>query len=142
MNKFAIIRLIIFSVLLLIILLLYSNLNYFNFSIPKVDTTLPKPKINVSAQNTQLSQGNITDATKLTNDLELVGIRGNNPNSTIIILDSGSYRLIRQGELVVGNIIFDRVDGSRAYFYNGREFSYLDIIGSEESFNKTRINLD
>ena len=33
------------------------------------------------------------------------------------------------------------IDESRAYFFDGKDYSFLDIIGSEKSFNQDRIDL-
>lgn len=139
MNKISLIRLLIFSILLTIILFFYANLNLLTFSSSNIDNTLPEPNIKLPSENKINNNASLDDAKKLNYNFELVGIRGNNPDSTIIILDSGKYRLINQGDSVVGNISFERIDGSRAYFYNGQEYSYLDIIGTEESFNKSKL---
>ena len=78
---------------------------------------------------------------KLNLDFELVGIRGNNPESTIIILEKNNYKLIEQGENITSQLSFSHVEGSRAYFFDGKDYSFLDIIGSEKSFNQDRIDL-
>ena len=139
MNKISLIRLTIFSILLVIILFFYANLSLLTFTSSNIDNTLPEPSIKLPSVNKLSNNASLDDAKKLNYNFELVGIRGNNPDSTIIILDSGKYRLISQGDSVIGNISFDRIDGSRAYFYNGQEYSYLDIIGTEESFNKSKL---
>lgn len=139
MNKISVIKLTIISILLVIILLFYSNLSLLTFTSSNINDTLPKPNIKLPTENKVSNNASLDEAKKLNYNFELVGIRGNNPSSTIIILDSGKYRLINQGDSVVGNISFERIDGSRAYFYNGQEYSYLDIIGTEESFNKSKL---
>ena len=50
-------------------------------------------------------------------------------------------KLIEQGENITNQISFSHVDGSRAYFFDGKDYSFLDIIGSEKSFNQDRIDL-
>ena len=69
-----------------------------------------------------------------------MGIRGNNPKSTIIILERDNYRLVEQGQNISSSVIFSHIDGSRAYFFDGQTYTFLDIIGTETSFNKNRIN--
>ena len=142
MNKYTILRLTLMSALLLIIVFIFTNLNFYNFNNINVSKDLPEPQISTDLPKINFPSGDIESAKKLNIDFELVGIRGNNPNSTIIILDAGKYKLVNQGEPIIANILFDRIDGSRAYFYNGTEYSYLDIIGSEVSFDKSKVNTD
>ena len=103
---------------------------------------LPKAnKVNKPTIKTEQQIGSVETAKKLTLGFELVGIRGNNPESTIIILDKNNYKLVEQGENISNQISFSHVEGSRAYFFDGKDYSFLDIIGSEKSFNQDRIDL-
>jgi len=77
----------------------------------------------------------------LTLGFELVGIRGNNPESTVIVLEKDKYRLIEQGSNVTTQIVFSHTDGSRAYFFDGKNYTFLDIIGSDKSFDQSKIDL-
>ena len=107
-----------------------------------INDQLPKPnKINKQSVSTNQQVGSIDSAQKLALGFELVGVRGNNPESTIIILDKSKYKLIEQGDNISNQISFSHVEGSRAYFFDGKDYSFLDIIGSEKSFNKDRIDL-
>lgn len=142
MNKPDLIRLSIFSLLLLFVLIFYYNLGFLSFTKINISDELPKP-LKTTRESIQTSQdiGSIEAAKKLSLGFELVGIRGNNPESTIIILDKDKYKLIEQGENITNQISFSHVDGSRAYFFDGKDYSFLDIIGSEKSFNQDRIDL-
>lgn len=142
MNKADIIRLSIFSALLCIALIFYYNLGFLSFSNVNINEQLPKAN-KVSKQRIDTTQqiGSVETAKKLTLGFELVGIRGNNPESTIIILDKNNYKLVEQGENISNQISFSHVEGSRAYFFDGKDYSFLDIIGSEKSFNQDRIDL-
>lgn len=142
MNKTDIIRLSIFSALLCVILIFYYNLGFLSFSNVNVNEQLPKAnKVNKPILKTDQQIGSVETAKKLTLGFELVGIRGNNPESTIIILDKNNYKLVEQGENISNQISFSHVEGSRAYFFDGKDYSFLDIIGSEKSFNQDRIDL-
>ena len=142
MNKTDIIRLSIFSALLCVVLIFYYNLGFLSFSNVNVNERLPKAnKVNKPTIKTDQQIGSIETAKKLTLGFELVGIRGNNPESTIIILDKNNYKLVEQGENISNQISFSHVEGSRAYFFDGKDYSFLDIIGSEKSFNQDRIDL-
>ena len=142
MNKTDIIRLSIFSALLCVVLIFYYNLGFLSFSNVNVNEQLPKPnKVNKPLLKTDQQIGSVESAKKLTLGFELVGIRGNNPECTIIILDKNNYKLVEQGENISNQIIFSHVEGSRAYFFDGKDYSFLDIIGSEKSFNQDRIDL-
>ncbi len=142
MNKTDIIRLSIFSALLCVLLIFYYNLGFLSFSNVNVNGQLPKPnKVNKPILKTDQQIGSVESAKKLTLGFELVGIRGNNPESTIIILDKNNYKLVEQGENISNQISFSHVEGSRAYFFDGKDYSFLDIIGSEKSFNQDRIDL-
>ena len=142
MNKTDIIRLSIFSALLCVVLIFYYNLGFLSFSNVNVNAQLPKPnKVNKPILKTDQQIGSVESAKKLTLGFELVGIRGNNPESTIIILDKNNYKLVEQGENISNQISFSHVEGSRAYFFDGKDYSFLDIIGSEKSFNQDRIDL-
>ena len=99
-----------------------------------------KRQIKNTIQSTQ-NIGSVETAKKLNLGFELVGIRGNNPESTIIILEKNNYKLIEQGENITSQLSFSHVEGSRAYFFDGKDYSFLDIIGSEKSFNQDRIDL-
>ena len=142
MNKQDIIRLSIFSLLLLFVLIFYYNLGFLSFTKVNINDQLPKPlKATKELIQTTQNIGSIESAKKLSLGFELVGIRGNNPQSTIIILDKDKYKLIEQGENITNQISFSHVEGSRAYFFDGKDYSFLDIIGSEKSFNQDRIDL-
>ena len=142
MNKQDLIRISVFSLLLLVVLIFYYNLGFFSFTNVNINDQLPKPvkTIQETLQPTQ-NIGSVQAAKKLTLGFELVGIRGNNPESTTIILEKGKYKLIEQGENVTSQLSFSHVEGSRAYFFDGKDYSFLDIIGSEKSFNQDRIDL-
>ena len=142
MNKADIIRLAIFSALLCVALIFYYNLGFLSFSNVNINEQLPKAnKISKQTIDTTQQIGSVETAKKLTLGFELVGIRGNNPESTIIILDKNNYKLVEQGENISNQISFSHVEGSRAYFFDGKDYSFLDIIGSEKSFNQDRIDL-
>ena len=142
MNKQDLIRLSIFSLLLLVVLIFYYKLGFLSFTNVNINEQLPKPEktIKNTIQSTQ-NIGSIETAKKLNLGFELVGIRGNNPESTIIILEKNNYKLIEQGENITSQLSFSHVEGSRAYFFDGKDYSFLDIIGSEKSFNQDRIDL-
>ena len=142
MNKQDLIRLSIFSLLLLVVLIFYYNLGFLSFTNVNINEQLPKPEktIKNTIQSTQ-NIGSVETAKKLNLGFELVGIRGNNPESTIIILEKNNYKLIEQGENITSQLSFSHVEGSRAYFFDGKDYSFLDIIGSEKSFNQDRIDL-
>ena len=142
MNKQDLIRLSIFSLLLLVVLIFYYNLGFLSFTNVNINEQLPKQEktIKNTIQSTQ-NIGSVETAKKLNLGFELVGIRGNNPESTIIILEKNNYKLIEQGENITSQLSFSHVEGSRAYFFDGKNYSFLDIIGSEKSFNQDRIDL-
>ena len=142
MNKQDLIRLSIFSLLLLVVLIFYYNLGFLSFTNVNINEQLPKPEktIKNTIQSTQ-NIGSVETAKKLNLGFELVGIRGNNPESTIIILEKNNYKLIEQGENITSQLSFSHIEGSRAYFFDGKDYSFLDIIGSEKSFNQDRIDL-
>ena len=142
MNKQDLIRLSIFSLLLLVVLIFYYNLGFLSFTNVNINEQLPKPEktIKNTIQSTQ-NIGSVETAKKLNLGFELVGIRGNNPESTIIILEKNNYNRIEQGENITSQLSFSHVEGSRAYFFDGKDYSFLDIIGSEKSFNQDRIDL-
>ena len=142
MNKQDLIRLSIFSLLLLVVLIFYYNLGFLSFTNVNINEQLPKPEktIKNTIQSTQ-NIGSVETAKKLNLGFELVGIRGNNPESTIIILEKNNYKLIEQGENITSQLSFSHIEGSRAYFFDGKDYSFLDIIGSEKSFNHDRIDL-
>tara|TARA_Y100000996_G_scaffold334848_1_gene271274 strand:- start:1 stop:432 length:432 start_codon:yes stop_codon:yes gene_type:complete len=140
MNRSGIIRLTIFSFFLILILFFYYNIGFLTFSNANIDEKLPTPIKKDKTATTQ-NIGSIDNATQLKLGFEIVGIRGNNPDSTIIILDKDKYRLIEQGSNVTQQITFSHTDGSRAYFFDGNNYTFLDIIGSEKSFDQNRIDL-
>tara|TARA_B100001029_G_scaffold97662_2_gene80291 strand:+ start:1442 stop:1873 length:432 start_codon:yes stop_codon:yes gene_type:complete len=140
MNRSDIIRLTIFSFFLILILFFYYNIGFLTFSNANIDEELPTP-VKEEKITTSQNIGSIDSATQLTLGFEIVGIRGNNPDSTIIILDKDQYRLIEQGSNVTQQITFSHTDGSRAYFFDGNNYTFLDIIGSEKSFDQNRIDL-
>lgn len=142
MNKSELIRILVFSLLLLSILFFYYSLGFLSFSNVNVNEQLPKAnKANKQTIIPNQQIGSVESAKKLSLGFELVGIRGNNPESTIIILDKNNYKLIEQGENISNQISFSHVEGSRAYFFDGKDYSFLDIIGSKKSFNQDRIDL-
>ncbi len=142
MNKQDLIRISIFSLLLLVVLIFYYNLGFLSFTNVNINDQLPKP-VKTTEEILELKQdiGSVETAKKLTLGFELVGIRGNNPESTIIILEKDKYKLVEQGENITSQLSFSHVEGSRAYFFDGKDYSFLDIIGSEKSFNQDRIDL-
>ena len=142
MNKQDLIRISVFSLLLLVVLIFYYNLGFLSFTNVKINDQLPKP-VKTTQETIQTTQniGSVETAKKLTLGFELVGIRGNNPESTIIILEKDKYKLVEQGENITSQLSFSHVEGSRAYFFDGKDYSFLDIIGSEKSFNQDRIDL-
>ena len=142
MNKTELIKISVFSLLLIAILFFYYNLGFLSFTNVNVNEQLPKAnKANTQTINPNQQIGSVESAKKLSLGFELVGIRGNNPESTIIILDKNNYKLIEQGENISNQISFSHVEGSRAYFFDGKDYSFLDIIGSKKSFNQDRIDL-
>jgi hypothetical protein len=142
MNKTELIRISVFSLLLIALLFFYYNLGFLSFTNVNVNEQLPKAnKANTQTINPNQQIGSVESAKKLSLGFELVGIRGNNPESTIIILDKNNYKLIEQGENISNQISFSHVEGSRAYFFDGKDYSFLDIIGSKKSFNQDRIDL-
>ena len=126
MNKQDLIRLSIFSLLLLVVLIFYYNLGFLSFTNVNINEQLPKPEktIKNTIQSTQ-NIGSVETAKKLNLGFELVGIRGNNPKSTIIILEKNNYKLIEQGENITSQLSFSHVEGSRAYFFDGKDYSCL-----------------
>ena len=142
MNKQDLIRVSVFSLLLLVVLIFYYNLGFLSFTNVNINEQLPKPeKTTKNTIQTTQNIGSVETAKKLNLGFELVGIRGNNPQSTIIILEKNNYKLIEQGENITSQLSFSHVEGSRAYFFDGKDYSFLDIIGSEKSFNQDRIDL-
>ena len=142
MNKTELIRISVFSLILLIILFIYYSLGFLSFANVNINEQLPNAnKANIQSINPNQQIGSVESAKKLSLGFELVGIRGNNPVSTIIILDKNNYKLIEQGENISNQISFSHVEGSRAYFFDGKDYSFLDIIGSKKSFNQDRIDL-
>ena len=140
MLKPDLIRLIIFSLLLIFVILLYANIGLFNFTNVNTDNELPEPRENIIYNNvSEISTGSVEDAKKSNLTFELVGIRGNNPESTIIIYSDSKYKLIEQGYNVTPQIVFSHIEGSRAYFFDGSEYTYLDIIGTDRAFNSQKI---
>ena len=129
------------SLLLLLLLSFYYVQGFFNFNYAEINEELPKPvAIDKSFEDFNVREVDVSTANKSNLGFELVGIRGNNPESTIIILERDSYRLVEQGKNISSGVIFSHIDGSRAYFFDGQTYTFLDIIGTETSFNKNRIN--
>ncbi len=141
MNKQDLIRFSIFALLLFILLIFYNSIGFLSFTNININDQLPKPLATKKTIETTENIGSVETAEKLSLGFELVGIRGNNPQSTIIILDKSKYKLVEQGEEITSQLSFSHVEGSRAYFFDGKDYSFLDIIGSEKSFNQDRIDL-
>tara|TARA_B100001057_G_scaffold69722_1_gene63531 strand:- start:18726 stop:19148 length:423 start_codon:yes stop_codon:yes gene_type:complete len=139
MNRSDLVRLFIFSFFLIFILYFYLNSGLLSFTETNITKTLPEAKI-VEEKSSNIISNDISQAQKLDLGFELVGIRGNNPSSTIIILERDKYRLIEQGESVKGRILFSHIDSSRAYFFDGQDYTFLDIIGTDRSFNSSKVN--
>ena len=140
MNRGDLIRLTIFSFFLILILIFYYNIGFLTFTNANIDENLPEPiKNDQTIKSTDIKT--IDEATLSQLDFELVGIRGNNPESTIIILDKGKYIAVIQGSNVTPKLIFSHVEGSRAYFFDGKNYTFLDIIGTDKSFDQERIDL-
>ena len=139
MNRSDLVRLFIFSFFLMFILYFYLNSGLLSFTDTNITKTLPEAKI-VEEKSNNIISNDISQAQKLDLGFELVGIRGNNPSSTIIILERDKYRLIEQGESVKGRILFSHIDNSRAYFFDGQDYTFLDIIGTDRSFNSSKVN--
>ena len=141
MNKWDLLRVFLMSLLLLLLLSFYYVQGFFNFNYAEINDELPKAIISdKSFEEFKPSEVDVSTANKSNLGFELVGIRGNNPESTIIILERDNYRLVEQGQNISPSIIFSHIDGSRAYFFDGQTYTFLDIIGKETSFNKNRIN--
>ena len=139
MNKGDLIRLTIFSFFLILILFFYYNIGFLTFSNVDIDENLPEPiKNEQTIKSTSIKT--IDEATPSQLDFELVGIRGNNPESTIIINDKGKSILVMQGSNVTPQLIFSHVEGTRAYFFDGKNYTFLDIIGSDKSFDLNKID--
>ena len=109
MNRSDLVRLFIFSFFLIFILYFYLNSGLLSFTDTNITKTLPEAKI-VEEKSNNIISNDISQAQKLDLGFELVGIRGNNPSSTIIILERDKYRLIEQGESVKGRILFSHID--------------------------------
>ena len=140
MNKGDLIRLTIFSFFLILILFFYYNIGFLTFTNANIDENLPEPIENdQSIKSTDIKT--IDEATLSRLDFELVGIRGNNPESTIIINDKGKLMLVMQGSNVTPQLIFSHVEGTRAYFFDGTNYTFLDKIGTDKSFDQERIDL-
>tara|TARA_B100000073_G_scaffold106943_1_gene85902 strand:+ start:7523 stop:7954 length:432 start_codon:yes stop_codon:yes gene_type:complete len=140
MNRGDLIRLTIFSFFLILIFIFYYNIGFLTFTNANIDENLPEPiKNDQTIKSTDIKT--IDEATLSQLDFELVGIRGNNPESTIIILDKGKYIAVIQGSNVTPKLIFSHVEGSRAYFFDGKNYTFLDIIGTDKSFDQERIDL-
>tara|TARA_B100000287_G_scaffold336722_1_gene322425 strand:- start:151 stop:582 length:432 start_codon:yes stop_codon:yes gene_type:complete len=140
MNKGDLIRLTIFSLFLILILFVYYNIGFLTFNNANIDENLPDPiKNDQIIKSTDIKT--IDEATLSQLDFELVGIRGNNPESTIIIRDKGKSILVMQGSNVTPQLIFSHVEGTRAYFFDGKNYTFLDKIGTDKSFDHERIDL-
>ena len=141
MNKQDLIRVSIFALLIFILLIFYNSIGFLSFTNININDQLPKPLATKKTIETSENIGSVETAEELSLGFELVGIIGNNPQSTIIILDKSKYKLVEQGEEITSQLSFSHVEGSRAYFFDGKDYSFLDIIGSEKSFNQDRIDL-
>ena len=86
MNRSDLVRLFIFSFFLIFILYFYLNSGLLSFTQTNITKTLPEAKI-VEEKSSNIISNDISQAQKLDLGFELVGIRGNNPSSTIIILE-------------------------------------------------------
>jgi len=140
MNRGDLIRLTIFSFFLILILIFYYNIGFLTFTNANIDENLPEPiKNDQTIKSTDIKT--IDEATLSQLDFELVGIRGNNPESTIIINDKGKSILVMQGSNVTPQLIFSHVEGTRAYFFDGKNYTFLDKIGTDKSFDHERIDL-
>ena len=141
MNKWDLLRVFLMSLLLLLLLSFYYVQGFFSFNYAEINEELPKPIISDNSfEEFKSREVDVSTANKSNLGFELVGIRGNNPKSTIIILDKDKYKLVEQGENITNQISFSHIEGSRAYFFDGQTYTFLDIIGTETSFNKNRIN--
>ena len=47
---------------------------------------------------------------------------------------------IEQGYNITPQIVFSHIEGSRAYFFDGQDYTFLDIIGTDRSFNSSKVN--
>ena len=140
MNRGDLIRLTIFSFFLILIFIFYYNIGFLTFTNANIDENLPEPiKNDQTIKSTDIKT--IDEATLSQLDFELVGIRGNNPESTIIINDKGKSILVMQGSNVTPQLIFSHVEGTRAYFFDGKNYTFLDKIGTDKSFDHERIDL-
>ena len=140
MNRGDLIRLTIFSFFLILILVFYYNIGFLTFTNANIDESLPEPITNdQTIKSTDIKT--IDEATLSQLDFELVGIRGNNPESTIIINDKGKSILVMQGSNVTPQLIFSHVEGTRAYFFDGKNYTFLDKVGTDKSFDHERIDL-
>ena len=128
MNKQDLIRFSIFALLLFILLIFYNSIGFLSFTNININDQLPKPLATKKTIETTENIGSVETAKKLSLGFELVGIRGNNPQSTIIILDKSKYKLVEQGEEITSQLSFSHVEGSRAYFFDGKDYSFLDIL--------------
>ena len=117
-----------------------GDIGFLSFSNANIDENLPEPiKNDQTIKSTDIKT--IDEATLSQLDFELVGIRGNNPESTIIINDKGKSILVMQGSNVTPQLIFSHVEGTRAYFFDGKNYTFLDKIGTDKSFDHERIDL-
>ena len=128
------------SLLLLLLLSFYYVQGFFSFNYAEINEELPKPIISDNSfEEFKPREVDVSTANKSNLGFELVGIRGNNPESTIIIYSDSKYKLIEQGYNITPQIVFSHIEGSRAYFFDGSEYTYLDIIGTDRAFNSKKI---
>ena len=101
MNKWDLLRVFLMSLLLLLLLSFYYVQGFFSFNYAEINEELPKPIISDNSfEELKLREVDVSTANKSNLGFELVGIRGNNPESTIIILERDDYRLVEQLSLI------------------------------------------
>ena len=71
----------------------YYNIGFLTFTNANINEDLPKPITENDSQDITIT-GSIDNATNLDLGFELVGIRGNDPDSTIILLEKDNYCLL------------------------------------------------
>ena len=112
MNKWDLLRVFLMSLLLLLLLSFYYVQGFFSFNYAEINEELPKPIISDNSFEELKSRDvDVSTANKSNLGFELVGIRGNNPESTIIILERDDYRLVEQGQNINSSVIFSHIDG-------------------------------
>ena len=87
MNKWDLLRVFLMSLLLLLLLSFYYVQGFFSFNYAEINEELPKPIISDNSfEELKPREVDVSTANKSNLGFELVGIRGNNPESTLIIL--------------------------------------------------------